>query len=178
MTLITELQTPVADDAEEAARAAGPAEHDESVVEVLAAKILIDWLRNRQQLLVPFTIDLQKLDQEKVELLVQAMLGAAQADGASDGKERERVESALQLLNAAQDQRTTLAAALDRPRPLADVLSGARDVQTGAIVYAASLLVVDRRKLVNRQYLRYLAARLELPKELARSLEQRYREAL
>jgi uncharacterized membrane protein YebE (DUF533 family) len=167
----------VAADAEEAARPAGPAEHDESVVEVLAAKILIDWLRNRQQLLVPFTIDLQKLDELKVELLAQSMLAAAQADGASAGKERERVESALQFLNAAEAQQSMLAAALDRPRPLADVLAGARDVQTGAIVYAASLLVVDRRKLVNRHYLRYLAARLQLPKELARSLEQRYRAA-
>jgi uncharacterized membrane protein YebE (DUF533 family) len=48
------------------------------------------------------------------------------------------------------------------------------DVQTGALVYAASLMAVDRRQPVNRYYLRYLAARLQLSEELAGSLEQRY----
>jgi uncharacterized membrane protein YebE (DUF533 family) len=180
MTLMAEKNVAAGDDAaardtEEAARAAGPAEHDESVVEVLAAKILIDWLRNRQQLLVPFTIDFQKLDAGQVDVLIQAMLAAAQADGTVDGKERARVESAVQILNAGEAQRSRLTAMLDQPRPLAQVLSDVQDVQTGALVYAASLLAIDRRKLVNRQYLRYLAARLQLPKDLTRSLEQRFR---
>src|SRR5947199_412034 len=77
---VIELPAAVAPD-EETARPAGPAAHDEPLVEIVAAKILIDWLRNRQQLLVPFTIDLTKLDPAQVELLVQAMIVAAQADG-------------------------------------------------------------------------------------------------
>jgi uncharacterized membrane protein YebE (DUF533 family) len=85
------------------------------------------------------------------------------------------VESAVQILNAGEAQRSRLTAMLDQPRPLAQVLSDVQDVQTGALVYAASLLAIDRRKLVNRQYLRYLAARLQLPKDLTRSLEQRFR---
>jgi uncharacterized membrane protein YebE (DUF533 family) len=54
-------------------------------------------------------------------------------------------------------------------------LGRVRDVQTGALVYAASLMAVDQRKPVNRLYLRYLAARLQLSDELVASLEQRYR---
>ena len=162
------------DKAEEAARPAGPADHDESVVEVLAAKILIDWLRNRQQLLVPFNIDLQKLESVDVGILLQVMVAAAQADGSVSGRERERVRSALERLNASEEQLAKLDAALDRPQTLAQALTTVKDVQTGAIVYAASLLAIDRRKLVNRQYLRYLAARLQLPKDLTRSLEQRF----
>ena len=156
----------------------GPPEHDEGVVEVVAAKILLDWLRNRQQLLVPFTIDLQKLERHEVEILVHAMVAAARADGTLDGKERERVESALQLINADEDQRSMLSAMMDHPKPLPEVLAEVRDVHTGAIVYAASLLAIDRRKRVNRHYLRYLAARLQLPEALARSLEQRFRAAV
>jgi uncharacterized membrane protein YebE (DUF533 family) len=57
------------------------------------------------------------------------------------------------------------------------VLTAVPDVQAGARVYAASLLSIDRRKPVNRHYLRYLAARLQLPRELAHSLEQRFRAA-
>jgi uncharacterized membrane protein YebE (DUF533 family) len=64
---------------------------------------------------------------------------------------------------------------LEHPKPLAEVLREVRDVKTGALVYAASLLAIDRRKPVNRHYLRYLAARLQLPQPLARSLEQRFR---
>jgi uncharacterized membrane protein YebE (DUF533 family) len=161
--------------AEEAARPAGPAEYDESVVEVLAAKVLIDWLRNRQQLLVPFSIDLAKLEAREVDILVQAMITAAHADGTMDGSERARVESALDRLNAGEEHRKRLQHMLEHPKPLAEVLTRVADVQTGAIVYAASLLAIDRRKLVNRLYLRYLAARLQLPKDLTRSLEQRYR---
>jgi uncharacterized membrane protein YebE (DUF533 family) len=48
------------------------------------------------------------------------------------------------------------------------------DVKSGAIVYAASLLAIDRRKRVNRYYLRYLAARLQLPRDLAENIEQRF----
>jgi uncharacterized membrane protein YebE (DUF533 family) len=155
--------------------APGPPEHDQAVVEVLAAKILIDWLRNRQQLLVPFTLDLSKLAPTEVEILVRAMAAAALADGALDGKERERVEAALQFVNADDRQRATLAELLERPTPLAETLRQVRDVKMGAIVYAGSLLAIDRRKPVNRHYLRYLAARLQLPQPLARSLEQRFR---
>jgi uncharacterized membrane protein YebE (DUF533 family) len=171
---MSELPAALEPDAEDTARPAGPAEHDEPLVEIVAAKILIDWLRNRQQLLVPFTIDLSKLDAKQVELLVQAMIVAAQADGTVDGKERERVRAALTRLGASEAQLADLDRALDEPRPLAHALSGVEDVQAAAIVYAASLLAIDRRKLVNRQYLRYLAVRLRLPKDVARSLEQRY----
>jgi uncharacterized membrane protein YebE (DUF533 family) len=171
---VSELPEAVEADAEESARPAGPREHDDPLVEIVAAKILSDWLRNRQQLLVPFTIDLSKLAADEVELLMQAMIIAAQADGTVDGKERERVRGALERLKGTQEQLAGLDAALDQPKPLAHALAHVKDVQTGAIVYAASLLAIDRRKLVNRQYLRYLAARLQLPKDVARALEQRF----
>jgi len=151
--------------------------HDESLVHVLGAKVLLDWLRNRQQLLVPFTLDLQKVAAEEAPRLVHAMVVAAQADGTADGTERERLESALAHLQGDDDHRALLATALQERTPLSTVLAGVHDVQTAARLYAASLLAIDRRRPVNRHYLRYLAARLELPKELVHSLEQRFRAA-
>lgn len=171
---MSELPQAVEAGAEESERPAGPAEHDKPLIEIVAAKVLAGWLRNRQQLLIPFTIDLQKLEPGQVDMLLPAMIVAAQADGTVDGKERDRVRAALERLNASAEQLAGLDAALERPRPLAHALADVKDVQTGAVVYAASLLAIDRRKLVNRQYLRYLAARLQLPKDLARSLEQRF----
>jgi uncharacterized membrane protein YebE (DUF533 family) len=153
----------------------GPPEYDETIVQVIASKVLGDWLKNRQQLLVPFTLDLQKLDPAEVETLMHAMVAAAQAGGDPGDRARERLDGALARLNADEAQRGAFYRALEAPRALRDVLAGVRDVRMGAIVYAGSLLALDRRRLVNRQYMRYLAARLDLSPQLARSLEQRFR---
>ncbi len=61
--------------------AGAPPEYDDSMVHVLASKVLSDWLRNRQQLLVPFTLDLQKLDPAEAQTLMHAMIAAAHAGG-------------------------------------------------------------------------------------------------
>ncbi len=152
-----------------------PASLDPGVVDILAQKVLLAWLRNRYQLLFPFALDLRRLDERQAELLVDAMVAAAQADGALDGKEWERIEGALALLESGDRERALLDAALSRPKPLNEVLGPVHDVQAAALVYAASLMAVDRRKPVNRYYLKYLAARLQLSEELAGSLEQRFR---
>lgn len=148
---------------------------DSGLTDILAEKVLLAWLRNRYQLLFPFALDLRRLDERQAELLVHAMIAAAQADGALDGKERERIEGALRLVEAGDHATALLDAALSRPKPLNEILGQVHDVQSGALVYAASLMSVDQRKPVNRLYLRYLAARLQLSEELVGSLEQRFR---
>ena len=151
---------------------------DPSVACVLAAKVLHAWLRNRYQLLYPFAVDLRRLEPAQAELVVDAMLCAAQADGAFDAKERERIAAALALVAPGTDaagRQALVDAALARRRPLGELLGRVRDVQGGALVYAASLMAIDQRLRVNRYYLRYLAARLQLSEELAGSLEQRFR---
>jgi hypothetical protein len=150
-------------------------EFDPGVVAVLADKVLLAWLRNRYQLLFPFALDLKRLDSQQAELVAHAMIAAAQADGTLDGKERERIEGALSLADAGNDRAAWLTAALEQPKTLNEVLRQVQDVQTGALVYAASLMAVDHRKPVNRYYLKYLAARLQLSDELVDSLEQRFR---
>ncbi len=150
---------------------------DPSIVAVLAEKVLLAWLRNRYQLLFPFALDLRRLDKPQAELLLHAMITAAQADGALEGKKRERIEGALSLVNPSDNMRALLEAALAHPKPLNEILGQVHDIQTGALVYAASLMAVDPRKPVNRHYLRYLAARLQLSEELVGSLERRFHSA-
>ena len=147
---------------------------DEHAIEALAARILHGWLRNRQQLLVPFTIDLQKLEASQFDTLLQAMHAAAHADGSAPDEVERRLKAALDAVNASAAQHRESGRTLSNPRTLHEVLAQVADVQAGALIYAASLLAIDRRKLVNRQYLRYLAARLQLPRALTRALEQRY----
>jgi uncharacterized membrane protein YebE (DUF533 family) len=148
---------------------------DPGVVGVVAEKVLLAWLRNRYQLLFPFALNLRRLDKQQANLLVHAMIAAAQADGSFDGKERKRIEGTLNLVDASADEKAFLDAAMSRPKPVNEILSEVRDVQTGALVYAASLMAVDQRRPVNRFYLQYLAARLQLSDELVESLEHRYR---
>lgn len=162
------------DDAVEAADPAGFTDYGQGTIEMLGAKILIDWLRNRQQLLVPFKLDLQQLDGQQVDTLMQAMIAAAQAEGPAPEGVPARLKTALNALNASAAHEAAFQRACTHPLPMHQVLAQVPDVQAGALVYAASVLATDRRKLVNRQYLRYLAARLHLPRDLARSLEQRY----
>lgn len=147
---------------------------DPGVVDVVAAKILLAWLRNRYQLLFPFALDLHGLDDARIELFIRAMILAAQADGSLDGRERERIDGALALLGRSRRPASFVDDALSHPKSLNEVLAQVHDTQGGALVYAASLMAVDGRKPVNRHYLRYLAARLQLSEELAGSLEQRF----
>ncbi len=150
-------------------------EADPGIMCVLAEKILGAWLRNRYQLLFPFSLDLRKLDPRQANLFLQAMIAAAQADGAFDGKEHSRIEGTLGLIDPDERETAFFEQALRQPKPLNEILRDVRDVESSALVYAASLMAVDQRKPVNRYYLKYLAARLQLPEELTGSLEQRYR---
>ncbi len=152
----------------------GP-EFDPGIICVLSEKVLLSWLRNRYQLLFPFALDLRRLDERQAELLVHAMIAAAQADGSFDGQERKRIQGTLSLVDPEEDERAFFETLINHPKSLNEILRNVHDVQTGALVYAASLMAVDQRKPVNRYYLKYLAARLQLSEELAGSLEQRYR---
>jgi uncharacterized membrane protein YebE (DUF533 family) len=179
------VSEPTAETPTAAAAAEEPSENaelppgsDEATVQILASKILIDWLRNRQQLLVPLALDLTKLEAPVAEMLMRAMVTAAHADGMLDPSDERRLSSALERLNASESQREGLRALASHRKSLGEVLAGVHDAETGAMVYAASLLASDRRKRVNRYYLRYLAERLKLTKDLVRGLEQRYNAGL
>jgi hypothetical protein len=166
-----EAPSPADDDA----RKDPAVDFDSGIVCVLSEKVLLAWLRNRYQLLFPFALDLRRLDERQAELLVHTMIAAAQADGSFDGKERKRIEGTLNLVDPNEDEKAFLEKVIAHPKPLYEILSEVHDVQTGALVYAASLMAVDQRKPVNRHFLKYLAARLQLSEELVDSLEQRYR---
>lgn len=152
---------------------AGPV--DAGIVDVLAGKILVAWLRNRHQLLYPLAFDLARLDRGQALLLVRAMAVAAEADGMRDPPELGRIAAVVDRLGAEPGLRTELGRAIDAPGSLNEILAGVRDTRTAGLVYAAALLALDQRLPVNEHWLRYLAARLQLPDELAASLRQRYR---
>ncbi len=151
---------------------------DTTIVGIVAEKILLAWLRNRRQLFFPFAMDLRRLDPDQFDLLVHAMIAAARSDGSPDSRDRHRIDAALERLGAQDDDHHRVRyGALAHSKPLDEILGRVHDAQAGALVYAASLLVLDVRKTVNRRYLDYLAARLNLSDELIASLETRFQSA-
>lgn len=141
----------------------------------VAAKLLEGWLANRRQTLVPHALNLPALPPGQAALLAEVMAAAALAGGPAEAEEARRLALLLGRLGAGEAEARALGAALREPRPLPALLGAVQEAGLGAHAYAAALLAADRRGRAGRAFLDYLAARLGLAPEAARSLERRYR---
>jgi uncharacterized membrane protein YebE (DUF533 family) len=152
-----------------------PAEGQAALRDALAAKVLHDWAQNRQQVLVPLTVNLARMDRTGRGLLVGAMAAALAADGEVTPADRRRMEAVLGRIGADAADRDAARHALDRPPDVFVLLAALEAASLGAHAYAASALVLERRGEVARHWLCYLAARFALPGELVSRLSRRYR---
>lgn len=143
-------------------------------LDVLAAKLAYSHLRNRQQLLGPPPTSLGHLDQNQAELLIRAAVAAAMADGHLDDNEERMLRSSLSSLESQAGEAGFITAALRKPLPLEVVLRDVRDPHLASLVYAASLMAIDKHGDINRAYLHYLAMRLRLPPAVLDRLHSQY----
>ena len=143
-------------------------------LDVLAVKLAFSHLRNRQQLLGPPPTTLGHLDQNQAELLIRAAVTAAMADGHLDDNEERRLRSSLATLESQAGEAGFITAAIRRPLPLEVMLRDVRDPHLASLVYAASLLAIDKHGETNRAYLHYLAMRLGLPPPVLERLHSQY----
>lgn len=141
----------------------------------VGTKLLEGWLANRQQTLVPHTLNFRAMGPEEAGLLVAVMAAAAQADGEVDPREARQLPQALARVGAGEAEARRLEAALAEPQPLGDLLARVQEAGLGSHAYAAALLAINRRGRANRAFLDYLGARLGLAPEVTVSLERRYR---
>jgi uncharacterized membrane protein YebE (DUF533 family) len=158
-----------------APRAEGLAAGRAVLRDALAEKVLRAWAQNRQQVLVPLTVNLARMEPPARGLLVGAMAAALAADGEVTPRGRRRLEAVLGRIGGGAADREAAMAALDRPPDLFPLLAALRAASLGAHAYAASLLVLERRGEVGRAWLCFLAARFALPPELVSRLGRRYR---
>ena len=149
--------------------------HMPALHQVLAQKILHLHLRNRDQLMHRGLADLHERPPAEAALLIRAMAAAAHADGAVDPQEREIVRGALASTDIGDDERQRLEQEILAP-PCLEAL--ARQVepssQTAARFYAVSLRVLDRDDKTHLAYLRYLAQRLAVPRDVVVRLNRRF----
>jgi uncharacterized membrane protein YebE (DUF533 family) len=148
---------------------------ERSLEATVAGKLLDGWLANRRQTLVPHTLNFRALSPDQSGLLLQVMAAAAQADGEVDGSEARQLPLALARAGGGDGEAWELDRALREPQPLLPLLSRVEEEDLATHAYAAALLAINRRGRANRAFLDYLAARLGLSREVAGSLERRYR---
>ncbi len=142
------------------------------LVESLGQKVLHAWLQNRNQTLLPLTLNLRSLDLEERSLVLCVAASAVAANGR--GPDLGLADAALARIGAGERERQVLrdALAAGTTRGLFEAVTAAG---LGTHAYGAALLAVDRRDRVNQHYLAYLAARFALPDDAVASLHRRYR---
>lgn len=103
--------------------------------------------------------------------LLQAMIGAAKADGHLDARERGLIDAELARQQADPAERQWVEQELGRPVDPAEVARAAATPALAAEMYLASLLLADQTSYMERAYLDELARQMKLPDGLRRELE-------
>jgi hypothetical protein len=133
----------------------------------LATKLLHGWAQNRQQVRVPLALNLGRMPADQQAALLGLVAGALAACGLDRATATARLEQALPRLGAS--------AAAVPPVELVAALDAVAASGIGPHGYAAVAVALDRRRPVERLFLDWLAARLDLPLSLTAGLVQRYR---
>ena len=139
---------------------------DTVVQAALAQKVLHGWMQNRHQTRTPLVLNLRNTTPEEAALVLQAVreaLWAADPGAAAFRRAQDWI--------AGKGGDLQPGAPGDGGAGLVDRLHAGR---LAPQAYAACAGALGRRTLVARRYLDFLAARLDLPDDVARSLNRRF----
>ncbi|MEX1351705.1 MAG: tellurite resistance TerB family protein [Desulfobacterales bacterium] len=110
--------------------------------------------------------------QNNAKLVLRAMINAAKSDGQIGQTEMQRITEKLQEAGADQEARNFVLAEMGKPLDLDGIIRDVRDPMVGAQVYAASLLSIEVDTAAEQDYLRRLAAGLQLGPEAVARIHQ------
>jgi uncharacterized membrane protein YebE (DUF533 family) len=166
---------------DEGAAAAGPErpahrpiQRPESIIQLsLAQKVLHGWMQNRHQTLYPLALTLRNMNEAEKRLIIGAMAFALQA-GEADERSGQRAEAWLRSVGGGGEDVAALAEARLVPYLIDRFVAGVRSAGQGPQAYAAAVGALGRRGIANRRFHDYLAARLGVADEVARSMNRRY----
>jgi uncharacterized membrane protein YebE (DUF533 family) len=104
--------------------------------------------------------------------LIQAMVGAAHADGVLDSEEEKAILDHLREVELAQEEKMFLLEELHRPRSIAELTQGIEDVRLGQAMYAvaASAVTIDTEN--ERKWFDELGTALGLSTEICQFIEE------
>ncbi len=111
------------------------------------------------------------LDDDDTETVLLAMIAASVADGLIDNQERKRLDDALASAELGLDERRWLDRQLSDPPRVDEIAERVETPELAVHVYTAARLCVDPDTLQERQFLKDLAAALDVPGEAVERLE-------
>ena len=104
--------------------------------------------------------------------LVRAMIAAARSDGRLDAQESQAIYQRIESLGLDPENQALLVAEMGRPVDMDAIVDSASSPEVAAEIYIASLLAIDVDTAAEKSYLAMLAARLNIPPELATELRR------
>ena len=104
--------------------------------------------------------------------LVRAMIAAARSDGQLDAQESQVIFQRIESLGLDSESQALLVAEMGRPVDMDALVASASSPEVAAEIYLASLLAIDVDTAAEQSYLAMLAARLNIPPELATELRR------
>ncbi|SHN65079.1 tellurite resistance TerB family protein [Desulfovibrio litoralis] len=109
---------------------------------------------------------------QTADVLVEAMVFAARADGHIDDEEKSRIYDTLEKLYPGQEQSAILESLLNKPLDPASIASKITNQEEAYDIYKISCLIVDVDHFMERSYLDGLASSLNISAEMKFRLEQ------
>lgn len=116
----------------------------------------------------------QETELEKgAELVLKAMINAAKADGKIDPTEVRRIIGKMEDAGESEEEREFLLAEMSKPLDMEGFIAEARkNPQLAPQLYAASLLAIEVDTPAEKAYMKDLAEKLNLDREVAADLER------
>lgn len=141
----------------------------------LSGKILGSWIQNRHQTLYPLAMNFRNVPAGHVALLLDLVAVSLLATGPADLARMDRIYTWMKGVGGGDVHAVQLAYAIDHAPALHVLIAQLHEARLGPSGFAVALAALDQREAVNRLFLEYLAERLGLPSDMARSLSQRFR---
>lgn len=141
---------------------------------VVAEKILQGWLQNRYQTRYPLVLKLSNMAPEDATLVIAFAGDCLRMGECPNGDPVAARDAAHAWLASIGAPEAALDALDEPPHDPASLVTQLRAANLPAEAYAIAAHVLGRRSLVNRRFLDYLSARLEVPDEIARSINRRH----
>ena len=110
--------------------------------------------------------------------LVRAMIAAARSDGRLDAQESQAIFQRIESLGLDYESQSLLVAEMGQPVDMDALVASATSPEVAAEIYIASLLAIDVDTAAEKSYLAMLAARLNIPPELATELRHQVAEQM
>lgn len=104
--------------------------------------------------------------------ILQALIGAAKADGHIDDRERQLIDEEVAKFNNDPELIQWLDQQLRKPLDPAEIARAATTPEIAAEMYLASKLVIDEESFMERAYLQELAQQLKLDSALKSELDK------